>query len=60
MGSGALYVKIPGTQETQMWLADNLDFLMLHFQPAIVQAIMQGKSVKYLTYLQHSTRDSLY
>ena len=43
MGSGALYVMIPGTQQTQMWLADNLDFLMLCIQPAIVQALVQGK-----------------
>ena len=43
MDSGELCVITHGTQRTQMWLADNLGFLMLHFQPTIVQAVIQGE-----------------
>ena len=46
MDSGAQCVMTVGIQETQMWLVDNLDFLM---ESTTVQAVMQGKisSIEY-------------
>ena len=50
MDSGAQCVMIFGIQETQMWLVDNLDFLVdLPVEPATEQAVMQSEisSIEY-------------